>query len=322
MAARLPSKILIVGASGTIGKHITNAIVSAEPRVAQQVSILTSPDTVQTQDPHKRALVDSWMSRGLDVILGDVGSAADVARAYDGVDTVVSCLGRGALAAQEELVRLAEASGTVKWFFPSEYGTDIEYDASSRDEKPHQNKLALRRYIRENVKRLSCTYLVTGPYIDMFLTSKRDARHLVGGFDEVSKRATVIGSGDDPVGFTSMPDVGKLLAAALRHPEASMGKVLKVQSFVTTPNAIVKEYEKQMGAAWEVEHIPNQKLRDTERELWKDGDELATTATLRRIWSEGGTLYEKTDNEKLGLRPEDMESLGAVVKRAIDGVGY
>lgn len=105
--------------------------------------------------------------------------------------------------------------------------------------------------------------------------------------------------------------------AALRNPGEAKGKALKVQSFVTTPLEIVREFEKQTGEDWTVDHTSNQALRELELRLWDEGNPLATAATLRRIWAEGGTLYEKTDNEKLGLTPGDMESLGTLVGRAI-----
>lgn len=202
MASQLPSKILIIGATGTIGKYIANAIVSAEPRIAQ-VTIFTSSATAS--NPDKQALLSEWKSQGASVITGDIGNADDVKQAYKGIDTVVSCLGRNVLANQTELLKLAEESKDVQWFFPSEYGTDIEYDSSSKDEKPHQNKLRVREFIRDNVKRVKCTYVVTGPYPEMFLPLIPVAEE-AGGYDLKSRRAVVVGSGDDKIGFTSMPE--------------------------------------------------------------------------------------------------------------------
>ncbi|KAI0153157.1 NAD(P)-binding protein [Xylariaceae sp. FL1272] len=306
----VPSKILIVGATGTIGRYITDAIVSAKPSIGQEIVIFTSSAT--TSSPSKSELLSSWKSRGATVITGDIANADDVTRAYAGVDTVVSCLGRKALASQIELLRLAEESDSVKWFFPSEYGTDIEYDDTSKDEKPHQNKLKVRAYIRENIKKVKCTYVVTGPYADMFFEMRNQ---VTGGYDVKEKKAVVIGDGEGRVGLTTMPDVGKLVVAALRHPKESEGKILKVQSFVVTPNQILKEFEQQTGGDWKVDHVSHETLRDEEKKHWDAGDPGATSYTLRRIWAEGGTLYEKTDNELLGLSPQDMEPLSAVVER-------
>ena len=201
---QLPYSVLIFGGTGTIGKYITGAILSANPPVAQQVAIFTSPATAS--DPAKQDLLSSWKAQGLRVIEGDLRNAEQVAQAYEGIDTVVSALGRDSLLEQIELLRLAEASGSsVRWFFPSEYGTDVEYDASSAGEKPHQNKLAVRAFIRENLEKVRTTHVVTGPYIDMFFRLKAGAE-AGGGFDVASKKAVVIEDGNGPVGFTSMPE--------------------------------------------------------------------------------------------------------------------
>ncbi len=168
MVSRLQSRILIFGATGTIGQYITKSILQAQPSF-HHVAIFTSKKTVET----KPDLLGAWKARGVSVIVGDVTSLEDVTAAYrdEGPDTVISCLGRGALHTQTELIRLADESGIVEWFFPSEYGTDIEHGPQSATEKPHQNKLAVRKYIRENVKNLQVTYLVTGPYFDMWVNA-------------------------------------------------------------------------------------------------------------------------------------------------------
>lgn len=113
--------------------------------------------------------------------------------------------------------------------------------------------------------------------------------------------------------------MGKFVAAALRHPEESQGKALKVQSFVVTPNQVLAEYEKQTGAKWTVSSTSLDELRALETKEWAAGNPAATVATLRRIWAEGGTLYEKNDNDLLGLKEGDLDSLAVGVKRSLEG---
>lgn len=86
---------------------------------------------------------------------------------------------------------------------------------------------------------------------------------------------------------------------------------------MATGKDILAEYEKQTGAKWEVVYSPLQKLREAEEKAWADGVPYATIFTLRRIWAEGGTLYEKTDNERIGLGPQDVETLEVAVKRSL-----
>ena len=60
-------------------------------------------------------------------------------------------------------------------------------------------------------------------------------------------------------------------------------------------------------------------LKDAEKAAWDSDKPAATLFTLRRIWASGGTLYDKTDNESIGLVVGDLETLKIAVKRAIEG---
>jgi nucleoside-diphosphate-sugar epimerase len=237
---------------------------------------------------------------------------------YVGYDTVVSALGRNAILAQIPLVKAAEASSTIQYFYPSEYGTDIEYGPASATEKPHQLKLQVRKYIRENTKRLNVTYLVTGPYSDLYFAPCQDPR--VGSFDVKQRKATLLGGGEEKVSFTTMRDVGRLLVAALQTPATSSERVLKVNSFTTTSKAALAEFEQQTGQKWDVTYTGLEDLRNLEKEAWEKDSGLKTVYTLRRIWTEGGTLYEARDNPKIGLDAK-LETLADQVNKAIETYG-
>lgn len=200
MASQTVSKILVFGGTGAIGRYITASLLAAQSSLGQ-VTLFTSPATASSKAP----LLARWKAGGLKVIEGDLTSAADVQSAYasTGADTVVSAVGRDVLGSQIELIRLAEESGTVKWFLPSEYGTDIEHGPASANEKPHQFKLKVRKYIRENVKRVKVTYVVTGPYFDMWV-NPIPGLDIAGGFDVANKQARLIDNGEGRIGFCTM----------------------------------------------------------------------------------------------------------------------
>jgi len=278
--------------------------------------LFTSKNSVET----KASIFNKWKAEGLRVIVGDLSKDSDVLLAYEGVDTVISALGRDALQHQFNLIKLAEETESVKWFLPSEYGTDIEHNPKSGNEKPHQTKLKVRKYINDNVKRLKVTYVVTGPYFDMWVDTVAGIE-VVGGFQVDAKKAYVIGEGEGKVGFCTMRDVGKFVLETLRHPAESFGKALKVQSFVVTANEVLAEYEKQTGSTWTVTKTPLAEIVRLEEQLWNSDHPKKTSATLRRIWAEGGTLYAKNDNGTIGLAPGDLDPLELAVKKALGG-GY
>jgi len=192
--------ILIIGATGLIGKFITDAIVDAKASFGR-LAIFTSPNTVSTKVDYIQHLKDA----GVEVIVGDITNQGDVLAAYEGFDTIISAVGRNVIAEQIELIRLAERTQNIKRFFPSEYGTDIEFGLKSPGEKPHQLKLKVRKYIREEVKRLEYSYLVTGPYADLFIGKARgDSR--AGSFDVQAKKAVLLGTGNEKIALTTMEE--------------------------------------------------------------------------------------------------------------------
>lgn len=202
MASLKASNILIFGATGFIGTFITDKVIAAQPAF-NHITIFTSANTVST----KGDLLDKWKKAGnVTVVTGDVDSEADVSAAYrdHDIDTAICAFGRGAIAKQVDLIRWADNSGKVKWFLPSEYGTDIEYGPQSKHEKPHQQKLKVRRFIREEVRNLQVTYVVTGPYFESWV-GRPEGVDVRPGFD-VPKKEAWLAEADGKIGFTTMPE--------------------------------------------------------------------------------------------------------------------
>lgn len=124
-----------------------------------------------------------------------------------GIDTVISALGRNALAQQIPLIRLAAASKDVKWFLPSEYGTDIKYGPASANEKPHQLKLKVRAYLEDEISRddLAFSYVVTGPFAEMYLNPVPGLEE-AGGWDVKARKAVLLGEEGSEISLTTMKE--------------------------------------------------------------------------------------------------------------------
>jgi hypothetical protein len=110
--------------------------------------------------------------------------------------------------------------------------------------------------------------------------------------------------------------VGTFVVSTLLHatPE-TRNRPLCVNSFTTSPAEIQSLFERHIPGPWNVSYTPLERLRELEGEAWGAGNPAATVVTLRRIWSEGGTLYEKRANELIG-EPK-TSSLEEVVAREV-----
>ncbi|EME79629.1 uncharacterized protein MYCFIDRAFT_37493 [Pseudocercospora fijiensis CIRAD86] len=302
-------KVLVLGGTGVVGKTLLNTLLAATEQF-ERIGLFTTQETCAK----KADLIDSFKSRGAEILVGNYTNY-DVLKAYEGFDTVVSALGRTAIEKQCDLILLAEQSPSIVRFIPSEFGTDIAFNASSANEKPHQAKLKVRAFLEsEAVRRLTYTYVVTGPFADLYVGSMPREPQL-GTFDVHSRHAVLLGDGDGNIALTTMADCGRALLAVLRHPEACDGKAIIVHSFVTTPQAILREFERQMNAKWSVDCTTLAELKMLEDDAWTQSNPLAALYTLRRIWTEGATLYPKIDNETIGLAKTD--TLEMVVQAAI-----
>lgn len=72
--------ILIIGATGNIGKPITTHIVAAKSSFGR-IAILTSQNTA-TQ---KAGEIEALKAEGVEIFVGDLGSEEDVKKAFQGI---------------------------------------------------------------------------------------------------------------------------------------------------------------------------------------------------------------------------------------------
>lgn len=326
--------VLIFGATGLIGKHITNALLEAKSNF-NKIGIFTSAGSVE----RKAEVFDDFKAKGAEVITGDIQNEQDVLNAYKGLsdnsklfhipllpwarlidradyDTIVSALGRDAIAMQVNLVRLAEQSGTINRFLPSEFGTDIAYSEASTHEPVHQEKLKVRAAFKNYAKRLEHTYLMVGPYPDYYFgMGAIPPPQQIGSYDAKAKKAYLLTPVDQKISWTAMPDVGKFVVAALLHPDVSRNRALKVQSFIASHADVLAEFEKQTDSKWDAEYTSPEQLQQFEDQAWSQNTWAKFTCSLRRLWMRGETLYPEWNNAALGDPP--TMTLADVVAGAI-----
>lgn len=205
--------LLILGSTGWIGAYITEQILLAKASFGR-IAILTS----QTSATNKAAVFEKLKARGAEIIIGDISKPKDLLDACKGtehstsgtgyfltpeqtdIDTVVSAVGRNVIAEQVNWIPALIEAPSVKRFFPSEYGTDIEYYGPNSKEPPHQNKLKVRAALKAS-SGLDYTYVVTGPFAYGYLSPGSVAG--IGGFDVKEKKAVLLGDGKGKISLTT-----------------------------------------------------------------------------------------------------------------------
>ncbi|CAD6232352.1 unnamed protein product [Miscanthus lutarioriparius] len=118
--ASVKSKILVVGGTGYLGRHV----VAASARLGHPTVALVR-DTAPA-DPAKAALLKSFQDAGVTLLKGDLYDQASLVSAVKGADVVISTLGSLQIADQTRLIDAIKEAGNVKRFFPSEFGLDVD----------------------------------------------------------------------------------------------------------------------------------------------------------------------------------------------------
>lgn len=108
MASSEKSKILVVGGTGNLGRHV----VAASARLGHPTFALVR-DTAPS-DPAKAELLKSFQDAGVTVVKGDLYDQASLVSAVKGADVVISTLGSMQIADQARLIDAIKEVGNVK----------------------------------------------------------------------------------------------------------------------------------------------------------------------------------------------------------------
>ncbi|KAL3682035.1 hypothetical protein R1sor_000057 [Riccia sorocarpa] len=135
------SKILIIGATGRLGRHIAKASAVA----GHPTFLLIRPDTLANPGPEKAALLGDLKNLGTTTLEGSLVDKSSLLIALKQVDVVISAVAHADQ--QFLLIEAIKEAGNIKRFYPAEYGTDFDRATSLPPLAPLMVKIQIRRAI-------------------------------------------------------------------------------------------------------------------------------------------------------------------------------
>jgi uncharacterized protein YbjT (DUF2867 family) len=117
----MPQRVLLIGATGRLGRHFVDALTEKEHQVVALVRT-----GAQGASSDQRPLLDRFASAGVQLVEGSLEDQDGLDRACRGVDAVVSCVDHrpDRLRLQANLARAASRSDRVERIIPSQFGID------------------------------------------------------------------------------------------------------------------------------------------------------------------------------------------------------
>ncbi|XP_066305964.1 isoflavone reductase homolog IRL-like [Miscanthus floridulus] len=248
MASAGKSRILVVGGTGYLGRHV----VAASARLGHPTLALVR-DTAPS-DPAKATLLKSFQDAGVTLLEGDLDDQASLVSAVKAADVVISTVGAPQIADQTRLVAAIKEAGNVKRFIPSEFGLDA--DRSDAVEPARSmfitNKAAIRRAVE--AAGVPYTYVLVGYFFGYGLPS---IGQVVVAQAPPADKALVLGDGDTKVVFVDEADIATYTVLAADDPRAE-NKTLRIGPPTNTlsHNQLLALWETKTGKTFQRVHLP------------------------------------------------------------------
>ena len=243
--------ILVVGATGTLGRKVVRTLLASGEEVRAMTRVL--------------AKVDELKALGAKPIRGNLADPEALEFAVRGARAVVaaahSVLGRGhesSHAVDDEghrsLIDAARAAGVEHFIYTSVFQASSDHPLDF-----WRTKARVERHLEES----GMTYTIVRPtsFMDMH------AYQLIGKSVIEGKRAMLTGRGMNPRNFVASEDVAKVVVGALKIPSLR-GQTIDVGGPQNlSGHDVVEIFERVSGRKAKVGHIPIRVLRMMSRAI-------------------------------------------------------
>jgi uncharacterized protein YbjT (DUF2867 family) len=240
--------ILVVGATGMVGREICRLLAAEGKGVRAMVRA--------TSDPAK---VDEIRGLGAGVVQGDLCDPGSIRAACQGVSAVIATAssmpfayrpGENTPQTTDEdgylcLINAACEAGAQQFVYTS--FPQVTADFPLQDAK---------RAVEERLRGCGMAYTILQPtfFMEVWLSP-------AVGFDYANRKATIYGAGGNRISWISFLDVAKFAVACLDNPAARNATLELGGPEALSPLEVVGIFEKTGGKPFEVQHVPAEALQ-------------------------------------------------------------
>ena len=297
MSANTYKNVILLGATGNVGKHVLQALLADS---TFNVTVLSRADSKAT------------FPSNVKVIKVDYSDKAALTKSLTNQDIVISTIGgEGVASGFGEALVHAAIDAKVKWIIPSEFGID--------NEDPSVNipllgsKVAVVNLLKKNQSRIAYTFITTAAFLDWGF----DTGFL--GFDIKNRSAVLYDEGKHRTVGTSLPTIGKAVVATLHHPELTQNKRIYVDDAIFTQKQALELFEKYTNTKWTVKNVTSANARKEAEENLAKGNIGPAFVGFILSYAYGGSIganYEgKILNQALGVPTVPLDQ---IVKEAVE----
>ncbi|CAI8588675.1 unnamed protein product [Vicia faba] len=255
------NKILILGATGAIGRHIVWASIKAgNPTYAlvRKTPVnVNKPKLVTAANPEtKEELLENYQASGVILLEGDINDHETLVNSIKQVDTVICAAGRLLIEDQVKVIKAIKEAGNVKRFFPSEFGLDVDrHDAVEPVRQVFEEKAIIRRVTES--EGVPYTYLCCHAFTGYFLRNLAQ----LDATDPPRDKLVILGDGNVKGAYVTEADVGTYTIRAANDPN-TLNKAVHIRlpnNYLTT-NEVIALWEKKIGKTLEKTYVSEEQV--------------------------------------------------------------
>jgi uncharacterized protein YbjT (DUF2867 family) len=205
--------VLVVGATGHIGRHFVQALRNE----GRDVLALVRPDTSDDfAGGDRRAVIDSFVRQGARLVEGRLEDVRILERACADADAIVSCIDHRPdhLNLQSTLARIAAKSGRIKRIIPSQFGMDSRVYADGRVDHGDTKRTLQQEFD-------DCGVPISYVHINGLATFWAASLGQLGLKQPPHEQVDVYGAGNIKFSIVTPEDVARHAARALFDPQTA-----------------------------------------------------------------------------------------------------
>ncbi|MGH9459478.1 MAG: SDR family oxidoreductase [Thermoanaerobaculia bacterium] len=237
---------LVAGATGILGFEVCRLLVAKEKRVRAIVRESSSPEKVQALE-----------QLGVRIVRGDLKDSASLDAACQGITKVISTASSTRSRSTGDSIETVDEQGQLNLIdAAAAAGVSHFVLVSFPPLEPDFPLQSAKRRVEDSLRKSGITYTILQPtmFMEVWLGPAL-------GFDVRAGAVRVYGSGTNPISWISFHDVAQSAVAALERPEARNATIPLGGPEALSPNDVVALAERETGRKLEIQHVPEEALR-------------------------------------------------------------
>ncbi|BFG29981.1 hypothetical protein CerSpe_162550 [Prunus speciosa] len=279
------SKILIIGATGYLGKYMVKASVSlGHPTYAYVRPI--KPKT----DSSKLLLHKEFEAMGATIFQGELDDHEKLVKAVEQVDVVISTVAVPQHLEQLKLIKAMQDAGNIKRFIPSEFGNEVDRVSGL---PPFEALLDNKRKIRRAIEAAGIPYT----YVSANSFGAYFVDYLLHPHEKTNHQVTVYGTGEAKAVLNYEEDVATYTIKAATDPRvANRVIVYRPQGNIVSQLDLISYWEKKTGCTLTRSYVPEEEIIKLSETL--PSPDNIRVSILHNIFIKGDQMsFELTEND-------------------------